>query len=62
MTTETIEAFREIAAQMNPEPHDWQWIGQWESQRMFRITKARAEEYARRYGGEARRMDVTQDE
>jgi len=57
MTNEQLEAFRMIAAQMrNNEPADWQWIGQYMSQRMFGITEKRAKEYAQRFGGEAKKM------
>ena len=44
-------------AMRGSEPDDWQWIGPWESQRMFGITEKRAKGYAERHGGEARRMD-----
>lgn len=56
MNSAQIEAFRKIAAQMNPESHDWQWIGKHMSQRMFGITEARAKNYADRFGGEAKQM------
>jgi hypothetical protein len=57
MNDATLEAFRMIAAQMrNNEPTDWQWVGQYISQRMFGITEKRAKEYAARYGGEAKKM------
>ncbi len=39
------------------DPADWQWVGRWDSQRMFGITEKRAKEMAARHGGEARRMD-----
>lgn len=55
MTEAQLQAFREIAAAMNPEPQDWQWIGKWMSQRMFGISEARAKDYAARFGGEAGR-------
>lgn len=58
MNDATLEGFRKIAdAMMGPEPRDWQWIGQWMSQRHFGITEKRAKEFAARYGGEAKRMD-----
>jgi hypothetical protein len=41
---------------MQSAPADWQWVGRWESQRMFGITEARARAYAERHGGEARKM------
>lgn len=56
MTNAALEQFRSLAEAMNPEPKDWQWVGRWESQRMFGITEARAKEYAAAYGGEARRI------
>ena len=57
MNTATLEAFRTIAAQMQTEPQDWQWIGQYMSQRMFGITEKRAKEYAARHGGNAMPMN-----
>ena len=56
MTENTLQAFRDIAAQMNPGPQDWEWIGPHLSQRMFGITRERAEAYAARHGGTARKM------
>lgn len=57
MNEAQLEAFRQIAAAMQgDEPQDWQWIGQWMSQRMFGITEKRAKEYAARHGGTASRM------
>jgi hypothetical protein len=56
MNNAQIEAFRQIAAAMQGEAADWQWIGPYMSQRMFGITRKRAEAYAARHGGEARRM------
>lgn len=61
MNDATLESFRQIAAEMNPAPHDWQWIGKYASQRMFGITEARAKEYASRHGGEAKKMPETSD-
>lgn len=58
MNATQLEAFRQIAAAMQTEPTDWQWIGKWMSQRMFGITEARAKEYAARFGGEAKRMEA----
>jgi len=58
MNDAVLQHFRDIAdAMAGPEPRTWQWIGKWESQRMFGITQRRAEEYAKRYGGEAKEMD-----
>jgi hypothetical protein len=54
----TLVAFRQIAAEMHPEPHDWQWIGQHMSQRMFGITEKRAKDYAKKYGGEAKPLEA----
>jgi hypothetical protein len=56
MNDTTLQAFRQIAASMQTESTDWQWIGKWMSQRMFGITEARAKDYAARFGGEAKRM------
>lgn len=61
MNDATLNAFRNIAdAMAGPEPRTWEWIGVHMSQRMFRITQTRAEEYARQFGGVARPM--TRDE
>lgn len=58
MTDATLQTFRDLAeALAGPDPQDWQWIGPHMSQRMFGITQKRAEGYAERHGGEARRMD-----
>ena len=56
MNDATLAAFRQIAADMQTEPTDWQWIGQYMSQRHFGITETRAKEYAKRHGGEAKKM------
>lgn len=56
MNDAQLQAFRNLAAAMNPEPHDWQWIGPWMSQRHFGITERRAKEYAAKHGGEAKKM------
>ena len=53
-----LEAFRAIAASMQSEPTDWQWIGQHMSQRMFGITEARAKAYADRHGGTAKKIEA----
>ena len=58
MNHATLESFRSIAAAMQTEPADWQWIGLHMSQRMFGITRTRAEAYAQRHGGEAKRMEA----
>jgi hypothetical protein len=53
-----LSHFRSLAAAMEPEPADWQWIGPHPgSQRMFGITERRAKEYAARHGGTAARVD-----
>lgn len=58
MTDATLTAFRQIAAAMQGnQPQDWQWVGKWMSQRMFGITEKRAKEYAKLYGGEAKKME-----
>lgn len=54
MNDATLSYFRQIADRMNPEPKRWEWIGKYESQRMFGITEQRAKEYAARHGGIAR--------
>lgn len=56
MTNATLEGFRQIHAAMQSAPTDWQWIGRWESQRMFGITEARAKAYQAAHGGIASRM------
>lgn len=55
MTNATLSMFREIAAVMIDKA-DWQWIGPHMSQRMFGITRERAEAYAARHGGKAEPM------
>jgi hypothetical protein len=58
MNDATINAFRQIATQMQGEvAQNWQWIGKHMSQRMFGISEERAKAYAARHGGEARKMD-----
>ena len=58
MQDATLQAFREIADQMfPPEQRRWQWIGKWESQRHFGITRERAERFAETFGGTASRME-----
>jgi hypothetical protein len=57
MNDATLTAFRNIAAAMQTEPTDWQWVGQHMSQRMFGITEARARAYAERHGGTAAKME-----
>lgn len=57
MNHATLAHFRSLAdAMQGPEPRDWQWVGRWESQRMFGITEKRARDYAANYGGKAERM------
>lgn len=57
MNEATLQGFRDLAdAMAGPEPRDWQWIGPHMSQRMFGITRARAEAFAERHGGTASRM------
>lgn len=56
MNDATLEAFRQIAAAMQTEPTDWEWIGPHMSQRHFGITEQRARDFAARHGGMARRM------
>ena len=57
MNHANLEAFRAIAASIQTEPQDWQWIGQHMSQRMFGITEARARAYAERHGGIAKKRE-----
>lgn len=56
MTDTQLQAFRNIAEQMIGQA-DWQWIGPYMSQRMFGITQERAENYAKRFGGTAKKMN-----
>jgi hypothetical protein len=56
MTDAELNYFRAIAASMVSDPTDWQWIGQHLSQRMFGITEKRARDYAKRFGGTAKKM------
>ena len=57
MNDATLNAFRNIHSAMQTEPTDWEWVGEHMSQRMFGITRTRAEHYAKTYGGRARKMD-----
>jgi hypothetical protein len=50
-----LDAFRRIADIMIGEAN-WEWIGPHLSQRMFGITRERAEGYAKSHGGTARKM------
>lgn len=57
MNASTLSHFRKLADIMQgDEPRDWQWVGRWESQRMFGITEKRAKAYAERHGGTAELM------
>lgn len=56
MNNATLYAFRQLAAAMQTEPTDWQWVGPHMSQRMFGITETRARAYAERHGGVAQKM------
>ena len=56
MTNATLQAFRDLHEAMQTEPTNWQWIGPHMSQRMFGITRTRAESYAQRHGGTAAEM------
>ena len=56
MNDATLTHFRNLAEAINPGAKNWQWIGQFESQRMFGVTEARAKEYAERFGGVAKEM------
>lgn len=55
MTDATLSLFRTIAAELIG-PAEWQWIGPHRSQRMFGITRERAEGYATVHGGTAEPM------
>jgi hypothetical protein len=55
MTDATLQTFRDLAAQMIGKA-DWEWVGPHMSQRMFGITRERAEAYAKAHGGTARKM------
>lgn len=59
MNDAQLQHFRNLHAAMQTEPLDWQWIGPHMSQRMFGITETRAKAFAKRHGGEARRMEST---
>jgi hypothetical protein len=61
MTDAELNHFRAIAAAMQTNPTDWQWIGKHLSQRLFGITEQRARDYARRFGGEAKQMTPEPD-
>ena len=56
MNDATLQAFREIAAAMQTQAQDWQWIGPHMSQRMFGISEERAKQYAARFGGQAKQI------
>jgi hypothetical protein len=58
MNDATLQAFRDIADLMTPEPKDWQWLGAHLSQRMFGITEARAKDFAKSHGGVAWKMEA----
>jgi hypothetical protein len=58
MTSTQLDAFRRIHESMQTEPTNWEWIGPHMSQRMFGITRTRAEQYAKSHGGTARQMEV----
>ena len=60
MNDRTLNAFRQIASDMGI-GGDWQWIGKYDSQRMFGLSEDRAKAYASKYGGEARRMPDNSD-
>ena len=60
MTDATLTHFRNLADAMITRA-DWQWIGPHMSQRMFGITRERAEAYAARHGGVAQPMPAAKD-
>lgn len=51
MNYAVLAQFQAYAEAMNPEPTNWQWIGQHMSQRLFGITEKRAKAYAITHGG-----------
>lgn len=51
MNYAVLAQFQAYAEAMNPEPANWQWIGQHMSQRLFGITEKRAKAYATTHGG-----------
>ena len=57
MNAATLEAFRSIAETLIGTA-EWEWIGPHASQRMFGITRERAEAFAKRHGGTARQMEA----
>ena len=61
MNDATLQHFRNLAEAMNPGPKRWEWVGPHVSQRMFGITRDRAEGYALRHGGVARPMEIVED-
>lgn len=54
----SLERFRAIAAALAAQPTNWQWIGQYDSQRHFGITEERAKDLQGKHGGEAKKMDT----
>ena len=58
MNEATLQGFRMMAEAMQTESTDWQWTGPYMSQRMFGITEKRAKDYAQRFGGIAKKMEV----
>lgn len=56
MNDAQLQGFRKIADQMLGADRDWQWIGEHASQRHFGISRERAEDFAKRHGGEAKKM------
>ena len=59
MTNAQLEGFRRIAeAMQGGQAQDWQWIGAHMSQRMFGLTRERAEGYAKAHGGVAQKMEA----
>jgi hypothetical protein len=56
-TDAVLEGFRMLADALIGTA-DWEWVGPHMSQRMFGITRERAEGYAKAHGGVARQMQA----
>jgi len=56
MNDATLDQFRTLAEALIGRA-DWEWVGPHLSQRMFGITRERAESFAKAHGGVARKME-----